>query len=33
MTTFFVYDNRQIFIGNPSKEELNNWIGKLDLEE
>ena len=28
----YVYDNRQIFIGNPSREELDNWIGKLDLE-
>ncbi|MCH8310394.1 MAG: thioredoxin family protein [Chloroflexi bacterium] len=28
----YVYNNRQIFIGNPSKEELDNWIGKLNLE-
>jgi len=28
----YVYDNRQIFIGNPSKEELSNWVVKLGLE-
>jgi hypothetical protein len=28
----YVYEDRQVFIGNPSKEELGNWIGKLDLE-
>jgi hypothetical protein len=28
----YVYDNRQIFIGNPSKEELGNWGVKLGLE-
>ena len=28
----YVYNNRQIFIGNPSKKELDNWIGKLNLE-
>jgi len=28
----YVCENRQVFIGNPSKEELGNWIGRLDLE-
>ena len=28
----YVNDNRQIFIGNPSKEELGNWVVKLGLE-
>ena len=28
----YVYNGRQIFVGNPSKEELGAWIGKLDLE-
>ena len=28
----YVDDNRQIFIGNPSEEELGNWVVKLGLE-
>jgi hypothetical protein len=28
----YVDDNRLIFIGNPSKEELGNWGVKLGLE-
>ena len=28
----YVDDNRQIFMGNPSKEELGNWVVKLGLE-